>query len=66
MAEPILFLNSGRRALFMGSDKIHRAKSGKGKTCQKSRRHQWSSARAHILGIKDDILSKESWLVKRK
>jgi hypothetical protein len=50
----------------MGSDKIHRAKSGKGKTCQKSRRHQWSSARAHILGIKDDILSKESWLVKRK
>jgi putative transposase len=23
--------------------------------------YQWSSARAHILGIKDEVLSKESW-----
>jgi len=28
---------------------------------KKAADYQWSSARAHILGAKDDILSKESW-----
>jgi hypothetical protein len=28
--------------------------------------YQWSSARAHILGIRDDILSKESWFDEKE
>jgi putative transposase len=31
------------------------------KLVKKAEDYQWSSARAHILGIRDDILSKESW-----
>jgi len=32
------------------------------KLVKKAEDYQWSSARAHILGIKDDVLSKEGWL----
>jgi putative transposase len=31
------------------------------KLVKKVEDYQWSSARAHILGIKDEVLSKESW-----
>jgi len=31
------------------------------KLVKKAEDYQWSSARAHIIGIKDEVLSKESW-----
>jgi putative transposase len=31
------------------------------KLVKKAEDYQWSSAIAHILGIRDDILSRESW-----
>jgi len=64
MADPILFLNSGRRALFMGSNKIHRAKSGKGKTCQTGRRLSMVKCKSSYIGVRDDMLSKEGWVDK--
>ncbi len=29
-------------------------------------RYAWSSARAHVLGIKDDVLSESSWLDEKE
>jgi putative transposase len=36
------------------------------KLIKKAEDYQWSSAKAHILGIRDDILSKESWLDEKE
>ncbi len=34
------------------------------KLVQKAEDYPWSSARAHILGIKDDVLSGDNWFVE--
>jgi putative transposase len=36
------------------------------KLVKRAEDYQWSSARAHILGIKDDVLSKESWFNEKE
>jgi len=36
------------------------------KLVKKEQDYQWSSARAHILGIKDEVLSKESWFSEKE
>ena len=36
------------------------------KLVKKAEDYQWSSARAHILGIKDDVLSEEGWLNEKE
>jgi len=33
---------------------------------KKAEDYPWSSARAHVLGIKDDVLSEESWLDEKE
>ncbi len=36
------------------------------KIVKKAEEYSWSSAKAHVLGVKDDVLSKESWLDERE
>jgi putative transposase len=36
------------------------------KLVKKTEDYQWSSAKAHILGIRDDMLSKESWFDEKE
>ena len=41
----------------MGYGKIHRTKPCEGKTCKNVEDYSWSSAKAHVLRVRDDILS---------
>lgn len=62
MAEPFLFYNNRKGTLPMAVARYIEKNPVRANLVKNAEDYPWSSAEAHVAGVKDDILSEKSWL----
>ena len=66
MAEPVLFVRREKEHYLWAVMRYMEQNPVRAKLVRKGEDYPWSSARAHVLGVEDDVLSRESWFKERE